>query len=123
MAKVLIVDDSALSRRIMRGILEPAGHQVAEAPDGIVALEKYFLDRPDLVLLDLMMHGLSGLEVLGKLRELDPGARVVVASADIQGTTHEMAVAAGALDYVTKPLVAEKVLKAVNGVLNEAERT
>ena len=58
MAKVLVVDDSGMSRRTLRRILEPAGHQVAEAEDGMAALERYFLDRPDVVLLDMTMNGM-----------------------------------------------------------------
>ena len=64
MAKVLIVDDSAMSRRILRGILEGGGHEVVEADEGMVALEKYFLDKPDLVLLDLNIPRLNGRDVL-----------------------------------------------------------
>src|SRR4029079_4101254 len=82
-AKVLIVDDSAMSRRILRSILEGGGHNVIEAEDGMVALEKYFLDKPHIVLLDLIMKGMVGMEVLEKLREMDGNARVIVASADI----------------------------------------
>jgi CheY-like chemotaxis protein len=60
MAKILIVDDSAMSRRILRRILETADHNVIEADDGMVAIEKYFLEKPDLVMLDLLMKGISG---------------------------------------------------------------
>jgi len=76
MAKILIVDDSAMSRRILRRMLEAAGHQVTEAEDGIVAIERYFLEKPDVLLLDLIMKGLSGMEVLQKIREMDKSACV-----------------------------------------------
>ena len=69
MAKILIVDDSAMSRRILRRILETADHSVIEADDGMVAIEKYFLEKPDLVMLDLLMKGISGMEVLQKIRQ------------------------------------------------------
>ena len=71
-AKVLIVDDSALTRRSLRQILETAGCEVLEAEDGLDALERYYLDKPDVVLLDLVMRGMYGLDVLQKIRELDP---------------------------------------------------
>jgi two-component system chemotaxis response regulator CheY len=122
MAKILIVDDSGLSRRIMRGILELAGHQVCEASDGLAALERYFLDRPDLVLLDLMMSGLSGLEVLAQLHELDANARVVVATADIQTSTGLLTRAAGAHSVITKPFVPEQVLDAVDVALRAPQQ-
>jgi len=68
-AKVLLVDDSGLARRSVRQMLEPAGYAVAEAGDGMMALERYFLDKPDLVLLDLVMRGMTGLDVLAKLKQ------------------------------------------------------
>src|SRR5919107_1949115 len=95
--KIMIVDDSALSRRTLRRILEGAGHSVVEAEEGMAALELYFIEKPDLVLLDLVMKGMYGLDVLGKLREMDAGALVVVASADIQSSTRKMADEAGAV--------------------------
>jgi len=121
MAKILIVDDSALSRRLMRRILESAGHQVLEAPDGVVALESYFLERPDLVALDLTMTGMYGLDVLARLRELDGAARVVIASADIQSFTRELAMQGGARGFITKPLTAEQVLPVIAAALAPAD--
>ncbi len=60
------------------------------------ALESYFVEKPDVVLLDLVMKGMYGLDVLAKLRELDPAARVIVVSADVQTSSREMVQAAGA---------------------------
>ena len=117
--KVLIVDDSALSRRTLRRILEPAGYEVVEADDGMAALEVYFLDKPDLVLLDLVMKGMYGLDVLVKLREMDPKALVVVASADIQSSTRKMADEAGALGFIHKPFLPEQVISSVEAALAE----
>jgi len=117
MANILIIDDSALSRRILRRILEAAGHHVREADDGMVALEQYLLDQPDLVLLDMTMRGMHGLDVLTKLRELDPQARVIVATADIQRSTRELVDAAGGSGFVSKPFETERILSAVTTVL------
>jgi two-component system chemotaxis response regulator CheY len=119
-AKVMVVDDSAMSRRTLRRILEAAGHGVVEAEDGMAALELYFIEKPDLVLLDLVMKGMYGLDVLAKLREMDPGARVVVASADIQTSTRALVEEAGARDFINKPFSAENVLRAVNSALGGA---
>lgn len=115
--KILIVDDSSMSRRMMRRIIEGAGHEVIEAADGAEGIEKYFLERPYLVFLDLTMRDMYGLDVLQKIKELDPGAQVIVASADIQDTTREMVSAAGAADFINKPLLPEKVLNSLNAVL------
>ena len=117
--KILIVDDSALSRRTLRRILEPAGYEVVEANDGMTALELYFLEKPSLVLLDLVMKGMYGLDVLVKLREMDPKALVVVASADIQSSTRKMVDEAGAHAFINKPLVSEQVIAAVEAALAE----
>lgn len=113
MAKILIVDDSSLSRRILRNILEPAGHEVVEAVDGLTALECYALERPTLVLLDLMMAGMGGFDVLAQLGHLDSDARVIIATADIQDMTRAQALGAGALAVVTKPFQPAQVLGAV----------
>lgn len=117
--KVLIVDDSALSRRTLRRILEAAEYEVVEAEDGMTALEIYFLEKPRLVLLDLVMKGMYGLDVLVKLREMDPKARVVIASADIQSSTRKMVDDAGAVGFINKPFVSEQVLTAVEAALAE----
>ncbi len=117
MAKILIVDDSSMSRRMLRNILEKDGHNVIEAKDGISAIEVYFLDRPDLVMLDLVMEGMYGLDVLTKLRELDASVQVIIASADIQKWTRSSADSAGAKGFVNKPFVSTNVLETVNTVL------
>lgn len=103
MAKILIVDDSALARRILRQALESDGHEVLEAKDGPTALERFAQERPDLVLLDLVMEGMTGLETLQKIREMAPDARVIIATADIQRATRAEAESAGARGYITKP--------------------
>jgi two-component system, chemotaxis family, chemotaxis protein CheY len=115
--RVLIVDDSGLSRRTLRQILEPAGYEVVEAEDGLTALERYFLEKPDVVLLDLVMKGMYGLEVLTKLRELDGNAKVVVVSADIQTSSQELVGAAGAKAFVNKPFDKAEILNALTAVL------
>jgi len=120
--KIMVVDDSAMSRRSLRRILESDNYEVIEADDGMAALEKYFLEKPDLVMLDMLMKGMYGLEVLSKLREMDKDVRVVIVSADIQNSTREMAKEAGALDFINKPFAAESVLNVVTGILSEETR-
>jgi two-component system chemotaxis response regulator CheY len=117
--KILIVDDSGLSRRTLRRILETQDYEVVEAEDGMTALEVYFLEKPRLVLLDLVMKGMYGLDVLVKLREMDPKALVVIASADIQSSTRKMVDDAGALGFINKPFVSEQVLTAIEAALAE----
>lgn len=118
--KILIVDDSSLARRSARQMLEEMGHVVEEASDGAQAIERFFLSRPDLVVLDMVMTGMYGLEVLAKIREIDAEARVIVVTADIQKSTEEQAKAAGAAAFLNKPLNREKLRETVPAVL---ERT
>jgi len=116
-AKILLVDDSGLARRNMRAILEPAGYQIVEAEDGMSALERYFLEKPDLVLLDLVMRGMAGFDVLKKLQEMDARARVIVVSADIQDSSKEMAETGGASAFLTKPVDRGEMLRVVASLL------
>ena len=116
--KVLVVDDSSLARRSARRILESAGYAVAEAEDGISALERYFVDKPDLVILDLVMKGIYGLDVLARLREMDPAVRVIVLSADIQSTSRDLVHAAGAAGFLNKPVDGPQLLAMVDTVLD-----
>jgi two-component system chemotaxis response regulator CheY len=115
--KVLLVDDSGLARRSTRRVLEQAGYTVVEAEDGLSALERFALEKPDLVLLDLVMAGMYGLDVLAKLREMDPDARVVVMSADIQTSSRDMVQSAGAAGFITKPAPPAAVIEMVEKVL------
>jgi two-component system chemotaxis response regulator CheY len=120
-SKVLVVDDSGLARRRVRGILEGAGYDVIEAEDGMSALERYFVTRPDLVVLDLVMKGMYGLDVLTKLREIDPAARVIVLSADVQTSSHEMVEQAGAAGFLMKPVDSDQVLALVRSTLERGK--
>ena len=117
-AKVLVVDDSGLARRMSRQLLEDLGHSVEEAADGPQALERYVLNRHDIVLLDMVMHGMYGLEVLAKLRELNPALPVIIVTADIQKSTREQVQAAGAAAIVNKPLNKEELGSVLSNVLS-----
>jgi two-component system chemotaxis response regulator CheY len=116
-SKILIVDDSALARRTLRQHLEELGYAVEEAPDGAQALERYFINRPDIVILDMVMSGMYGLEVLAKLRELNPDVRVIVSTADIQSSTAEQVKVAGARGILNKPVNRQMLGSALKTVL------
>jgi two-component system, chemotaxis family, chemotaxis protein CheY len=107
--KFLVVDDSALSRKMMRKALEQLGHTAIEASDGAQGIERYFLDKPDYVILDLVMPGMTGFEVLEKLRTLDPASRVIICSADIQQSTREIVLQGGALGLMNKPVTSSQL--------------
>src|SRR4051812_11336683 len=104
MSKILIVDDSSLARRSLRALLEGLNHTVEDAPDGARGLELFFLNPPDLVILDMVMTGMYGVEVLAKMIELKPDSKVIIATADIQQSTYEQVKAAGAKGLLNKPV-------------------
>jgi two-component system chemotaxis response regulator CheY len=114
---VLVVDDSGLSRRTLRRILESEGLSVIDAPDGITAIEKYFLEKPSVVFLDLTMEGMGGLDVLSKLIQMDSEARVIIASADIQSATRQLVKESGAKAFINKPFANDNVVATVRAVL------
>ena len=103
MSRVLITDDSQLTRRILRAILEAAGHEVMEASNGNIALELIAQDAPDCVLLDLLMPGMDGFEVLSTLNERGIDIPVIVLTADIQETARKKCIRMGAVDFLNKP--------------------
>lgn len=98
-------------------MLEEMGHAVEEASDGAQALERFYLQQPDLVVLDMVMSGMYGLEVLTKIRELNPEARVIVITADIQDSTKAQVRAAGAVGFINKPISRQKLNQTISAVL------
>jgi two-component system, chemotaxis family, chemotaxis protein CheY len=116
-AKILVVDDSGLARRITRRILEELGCEVEDASDGAQALERYVLHRHDVVILDLLMHGMYGGDVLQKLKELNPALPVIIVSADIQRTTRDSMKEAGAVAMINKPVSKEELEEVLKVVL------
>jgi two-component system, chemotaxis family, chemotaxis protein CheY len=117
-SKILVVDDSGLARRLIRKMLEELGHEVEDAADGAQALERYLLNRHDAVVLDLLMHGMYGVEVLQKLKQLNQNLPVIVASADIQRTTREQVKEAGAAAMINKPVTKEQLAEVLATVLS-----
>ena len=99
-------------------MLEQAGYEVVEAEDGLSALERFAVDKPDVVLLDLVMKGMYGLDVLARLREIDPAARVIVVSADVQTSSRDLVQAAGAAGFINKPVPAGQIVRMVEQVVN-----
>lgn len=106
---------------MVRRIVENAGFEAVEAEEGPEGLEKYYLEKPDVVFLDLTMKEMYGLDVLEKLRELDQDAKIVVASADIQDITRDLVDNAGANGFINKPFTPEKVMNVLTQVLGGTE--
>ena len=118
MAKILIVDDAAFMRMMIKDILTKNGYEVAaEAENGLKAVEKYAEVRPDLVLMDITMPEMDGIQSLKKSKELDPVANVIMCSAMGQQAMVIEAIQSGAKDFIVKPFQAERVLEAVKKVV------
>ena len=116
--RILIADDAGFMREMLGEILGEAGYTiVAEATDGAEAVELFKEHSPDLVTLDIVMPRKSGLEALSEIRELDPGARIVMCSALGQEQLVEDAKEAGASDYVIKPFKPAQVLDVIERVI------
>lgn len=109
MKTILIVDDSAFTRGIHSRIIEALGHRTIEASSGAEAVETYRTKRPDLVIMDLLMPDMDGIDAVRRILALDPDARTVVCSTDKQKARQEEARGAGVLAFLTKPVDAEKL--------------
>jgi len=118
MKKLLIADDEPGVRSLVRMTLLNAAYEIIEAADGVEALERARAEMPSMVLLDVMMPGLSGVDVCRALKE-DPGTRaitVVMLTAQAQAYDRENGLSAGADDYFTKPFSPVALLRKVDEV-------
>lgn len=112
--KVLIVDDVPLMRRQINSALSHNGFVVVgEAPDGYDGILQYVEKRPDVVVLDIVMPGIDGIETLERLLRLDPAARVVMCSALGEDNMIRRAILTGARDFIVKPFAPERIVGAV----------
>lgn len=118
MAKIMICDDAAFMRMMIKDILTKNGYEiVAEAENGAVAVEKYPDAKPDLVLMDITMPDMDGIQALKKIKELDASANIIMCSAMGQQAMVIEAIQSGAKDFIVKPFQAERVLEAVKKVV------
>jgi CheY-like chemotaxis protein/anti-sigma regulatory factor (Ser/Thr protein kinase) len=117
MNKILVVDDDKATRHVLQTILKNAGFSTAVARDGVEALRSLGADRFDLLLLDVWMPRMNGLELLAKLRAIDARPRVVVMTSDDAPETLLKAVREQAFKYVHKPVEAAHLLETVREAL------
>ena len=119
MAKnILICDDAAFMRMMIKDILTKNGYGIAGvAENGVVAIDKYNETKPDLVLMDITMPEMDGIQALKKIRENDPSALVIMCSAMGQQAMVIEAIQSGAKDFIVKPFQADRVLEAVKKVV------
>ena len=119
MAKnILICDDAAFMRMMIKDILTKNGYNIAgEAENGKVAVDKYVETKPDLVMMDITMPEMDGIQALKKIKETDPGATVIMCSAMGQQAMVIESSQSGAKEFIVKPFQADRVLEAVKKVL------
>ena len=119
MAKnILICDDAAFMRMMIKDILTKNGYNVAgEAENGQRAVEKYLETKPDLVLMDITMPEMDGIQALKKIKENDASALVIMCSAMGQQAMVIESIQAGAKDFIVKPFQADRVIEAVKKVV------
>ena len=119
MAKnILICDDEAFMRMMIKDILTKNGYNVAgEAENGLKAIEKYKEVSPDLVLMDITMPEMDGIQALKEIKKLDGSATVIMCSAMGQQAMVIESIQAGAKDFIVKPFQAERVIEAVKKVV------
>ena len=119
MEKILIVDDSRTSRRILRNLLEENGYEVIEAENGAVGVEKYKTEEPDVVTMDITMPVMDGLEALKEIKAYDAGACIMMVTAAGQESKMMEAVKEGAEEFITKPFDKDTILQMITKVINK----
>ena len=118
--RVMIVDDDASVRSLLRLTLPAEGFEILEAADGADAISLLACETPDLVLLDWQMPGASGAEVLGTLRRRLPDVSVIVLTASIERAERDRAAALGADAFLTKPFSPLELLSEIERLLGDA---
>lgn len=115
---ILIVDDASFMRMMIRDILTKNGYEVVgEAENGVVAVEKYKELSPELVIMDITMPEMDGIQAVKKIRSINPNAKIIMCSAMGQQAMVIEAIQAGARDFVVKPFQHERVIEAVKKVM------
>lgn len=116
--KILIVDDASFMRMMIKDILTKNGFEIAgEAENGAKAIEKYKETRPDLVIMDITMPEVDGIQAVKEIKKIDPDSKIVMCSAMGQQAMVIEAIQAGAKDFIVKPFQADRVIEAVRKVL------
>lgn len=119
MAKILLVDDAAFMRMMVKDTLTKAGYtDLYEAADGVQAVESYTEIQPDLVIMDITMPNMDGLEALKAIKAKDPNATVVMCSAMGQESMVIEAIKSGAKDFIVKPFKPDRILKTVSSIVD-----
>ena len=104
MARILVVDDEIVVCEVLKEFLTLKGHEVHTALNGKAALAKVKMERPHIVLLDILMPGMRGLKVLQEIKRLDPRIAVIMITGVMNKDVAKTAISLGAYDYISKPV-------------------
>jgi two-component system chemotaxis response regulator CheY len=116
--KILLVDDASFMRMMLKNILAGAGYEVAgEAENGAKAVEQFKALKPDLVIMDIIMPEMGGIDAVREIVKAQPGAKILMCSSMGQQSLVVEAIQAGAKDFIVKPFQPSNVLEAVKKVL------
>ncbi|MDK2836552.1 MAG: two-component system, chemotaxis family, chemotaxis protein CheY [Thermosediminibacterales bacterium] len=116
---ILIVDDAAFMRMMIKDILTKNGYKVvAEADNGLNGVAKYKEIKPDLVIMDITMPEMDGIQAVKEIKKIDANANIIMCSAMGQQAMVIDAIQAGAKDFIVKPFQAERVIEAVKKLLS-----
>lgn len=116
--KVLIVDDAAFMRMMIKNILSKSGYDiVGEAENGVQAVAKFKELKPELVTMDITMPEMDGITAVKEIKKIDPKAKIIMCSAMGQQAMVIDAIQAGAKDFIVKPFQPNRVLEAVQKVV------
>ncbi len=115
---ILVVDDAAFMRMMIKDVLTKNGYVVlGEADNGQKAIEKYKELEPDLVIMDITMPEVDGIQAVKEIKKIDPNAKIVMCSAMGQQAMVIESIQAGARDFIVKPFQADRVIEAVKKVI------
>ncbi len=118
MARILVVDDAAFMRLNIKQMLDANGHEmVGEASNGIEAVEIYPKVKPDIVLMDITMPEMNGIEALKRIKVLDPDSKVIICSAVGQQVMVAESIKYGAETFIVKPFTKDVLLAAIDKVI------
>jgi DNA-binding NtrC family response regulator len=109
-AKVLIAEDEKVTRTAITGLLRKEGMQIIEATNGQEAIELFLRESPDVVILDIVMPVLGGMETIGKLKQMDASVPVIIVTGRTDATTAVETMKLGAYDYLVKPVDPGKII-------------
>lgn len=117
MAKILVVDDASFMRIKIANTLKKHGHEIIQAENGQVAVEKYKIDSPQIVFLDITMPVKNGIETLKEIIDYDKNAKIVMLSNEAQQEIIMEAIQCGAKKFIAKPFDDEKIIRCLNELL------